>query len=167
MATKNKNSQLVHTVDEVLGMLLRKGVNGEIVLNDSEEIEHFQKHSEMLNSPVVLTSEDLSDNFHEVKTNQWNIPDKYLNIDVENYLLERCTTQVEIDRVNTELAEFKKRDLLVVLNLMIYLVDHFIENDIVWGVGRGSSAASYSLYLIGINRVNSIEYELDIKEFFK
>ena len=65
------------------------------------------------------------------------------------------------------LEEFKRRDLETVLRLMIYLVDHFKENDIVWGVGRGSSAASYCLYLIGINRVNSLEYELDIKEFFK
>jgi len=27
--------------------------------------------------------------------------------------------------------------------------------------------ASYVLYLIGIHKINSIRYELDIKEFFK
>jgi DNA polymerase III alpha subunit len=41
------------------------------------------------------------------------------------------------------------------------------ENDIVWGVGRGSSVASYTLYLIGVHKIDSIKYELDINEFLK
>ncbi len=54
-----------------------------------------------------------------------------------------------------------------VLNLLLYLVDHFRTNKIVWGVGRGSSVASYILYLIGIHKVDSIKYDLDIGEFLK
>ncbi len=167
MTVKNKNSQLVHSVDEVLELLLRKGTQGEIVIDDSEEIDNFRKYQSELSGTVTLCEQDLSDSFHEENTNKWNIPDQYLNIDVEQYLLERCTNDQEVERVLEELKEFNKRGLGIVLNLMIYLVDHFKENDIVWGVGRGSSAASYCLYLIGINRVNSLEYELDIKEFFK
>ena len=30
------------------------------------------------------------------------------------------------------------------------------ENNIVWGVGRGSPVASYVLFLIGVHRINSI-----------
>jgi DNA polymerase III alpha subunit len=41
------------------------------------------------------------------------------------------------------------------------------KNKIVWGVGRGSSVASYVLFLIGIHKVNSLKYNLDIKEFLK
>jgi DNA polymerase III alpha subunit len=41
------------------------------------------------------------------------------------------------------------------------------ENKIVWGVGRGSSVASYVLYLIGVHRIDSIKYDLDIREFLK
>lgn len=167
VTVKNKNSQLVHSVDEVLELLLRKGTQGEIVIDDSEEIDNFRKYQSELSGTVTLCEQDLSDSFHEENTNKWNIPDQYLNIDVEQYLLERCTNDQEVERVLEELKEFNKRGLGIVLNLMIYLVDHFKENDIVWGVGRGSSAASYCLYLIGINRVNSLEYELDIKEFFK
>jgi DNA polymerase III alpha subunit len=48
-----------------------------------------------------------------------------------------------------------------------YLVDAMRENKIVWGVGRGSSVASYVLYLIGVHRIDSIKYDLDIKEFLK
>jgi DNA polymerase III alpha subunit len=55
-------------------------------------------------------------------------------------------------------------DLLFYLK---YLVDTMRENKIVWGVGRGSSVASYVLYLIGVHKIDSIKYELDINEFLK
>jgi len=41
------------------------------------------------------------------------------------------------------------------------------ENGIVWGVGRGASVASYVLYLIGVHRINSIQYGLDWREFLR
>ena len=48
-----------------------------------------------------------------------------------------------------------------------YFVDTCTNNDILWGVGRGSSVASYILYLIGVHRINSIKYNLDWKEFLR
>ena len=53
------------------------------------------------------------------------------------------------------------------LRYMCYLVDFMRENNIVWGVGRGSSVSSYVLFLIGIHKVNSIQYDLDYKEFLR
>jgi DNA polymerase III alpha subunit len=50
---------------------------------------------------------------------------------------------------------------------MKYLVDTLRKNNVVWGVGRGSSVASYILYLIGVHKVDSIKYNLDINEFLK
>ena len=50
---------------------------------------------------------------------------------------------------------------------MVYLVDHMRENNIVWGVGRGSSTASYVLFLIGIHKINSIQFGLDWREFLR
>jgi DNA polymerase III alpha subunit len=41
------------------------------------------------------------------------------------------------------------------------------ERNIVWGVGRGSSVASYVLFLIGTHKVDSVKYELDFNEFLK
>jgi hypothetical protein len=49
----------------------------------------------------------------------------------------------------------------------LYLVDFMRENKIVWGVGRGSSVASYILYIIGVHKVNSIQYGLDFHEFMR
>jgi len=55
----------------------------------------------------------------------------------------------------------------IILQMLIYLVDVMRENKIVWGVGRGSACASYSLFLIGIHKVDSLKYNLNIKEFLK
>jgi DNA polymerase III alpha subunit len=73
----------------------------------------------------------------------------------------------EWDRVQEELTAFAERGMEDLLRYMIYLVDFMRENDIVWGVGRGSSVASYVLYLIGVHRINSIQYGLDWREFLR
>jgi DNA polymerase III alpha subunit len=37
----------------------------------------------------------------------------------------------------------------------------------IWGVGRGSSVASYVLYLLGVHRIDSMFYDLDPSEFLR
>jgi len=105
--------------------------------------------------------------FDGVCQSEWFMPDEYKAIDVQNWVLNKCTTDKEIARVSEELIAFKKRDMNNLLRYMIYLVDFMRENDIVWGVGRGSSVASYVLYLIGVHRINSIQYGLDWREFLR
>jgi DNA polymerase III alpha subunit len=41
------------------------------------------------------------------------------------------------------------------------------KENIVWGVGRGSSVASYVLYLIGVHKIDSLYYNLDVEEFLR
>jgi DNA polymerase III alpha subunit len=82
-------------------------------------------------------------------------------------VLNKCTTDKEIARASQELIEFKKRDMNNLLCYMIYLVDFMRENNIVWGVGRGSSVASYVLYLIGVHTIDSIQFDLDWREFLR
>ena len=62
---------------------------------------------------------------------------------------------------------FAERGMDNVLRFMVYLVDNMRKNNIVWGVGRGSSVSSYVLYLIGVHKVDSIKFKLDIKEFLR
>ena len=98
------------------------------------------------------------------------MPDKYKELNVYEYVLGKLETPAEdstMKRVWEELDEFKKRDMHNLLRYMIYLVDFMRANNIVWGVGRGSSVASYVLYLIGIHKVNSIQYGLDYREFLR
>jgi len=83
------------------------------------------------------------------------------------WLFDRCSSDDEYDRVLLELNMYEERGLYPLLKHLIYLVDYFRKNKVVWGVGRGSSVSSYVLYLIGIHRVDSLKYGLDITDFLK
>ena len=98
---------------------------------------------------------------------EWFMPDEYKTLDVIDYVLQRVVNQTEAERAGEELVEFEKRGMFDLLRYMIYLVDFMRENDIVWGVGRGSSVASYVLYLIGVHKIDSVKYNLDWREFLR
>ena len=101
----------------------------------------------------------------------FNIPLGYRQLDVEQYVRsqipEITNDSIIYDRVERELRMFKERELFPMLQLLIYIVDAMREHNIVWGVGRGSSVASYVLYLIGIHKIDSVRHGLDISEFLK
>ena len=106
--------------------------------------------------------------FDGVCQSEWFMPDEYKELDVVAHLYSLCPGDDKpFHRVNEELAEFQRREMFDLLRYMIYLVDFMRENKIVWGVGRGSSVASYVLYLIGVHRINSIQYGLDWREFLR
>jgi len=108
--------------------------------------------------------------FDGVCQSEWFMPDEYKDINVYEYVLGKAETpcpQHVQDRIWQELDAFRERGMKDLLRYMIYLVDFMRENDIVWGVGRGSSVASYVLYLIGVHRIDSIKYNLDWREFLR
>lgn len=132
---------------------------------DDEVVQQFNAYSTELQLPTLTNNGNWSKEF--------NIPEHYKGIDVEAYirgLIPReggSTTESPLLRVEQELAEFRARNLFPVLQLLIYIVDTLRKNNLVWGVGRGSCVASYCLFLIGIHKVNSLEYNLDLREFLK
>jgi DNA polymerase III alpha subunit len=95
------------------------------------------------------------------------IPNQYQDLDIAKYVLELCETDEELQRVGQELLLFQERDMFPLLRYLKYLVDTMRENNIVWGVGRGSSVSSFVLFLIGVHRINSVYYDLSIDEFLK
>lgn len=105
--------------------------------------------------------------FHKQNQDAWNMPDKYKNLDIAKYLLDLCKTDVELQRVGKELLLYQQRDMFKLLCFLVYLVDTMRDNNVVWGVGRGSSVASYVLYLIGVHKIDSIYYDLDVDEFLR
>lgn len=107
------------------------------------------------------------DVFHRTKQENWSMPDEYKNMDIAQWVLDQCKTQEELQRVGQELLLFQERNLFPLLCQLKYIVDTWRKNNILWGVGRGSSVASYVLYLIGVHRINSIYYDLNIEEFLK
>jgi len=103
---------------------------------------------------------------HEAQQH-WLMPEQYRTLDIAQYVLDLCGCDAERQRAGQELLMYFDRDLFPLLCYLKYLVDVMRDNNIVYGVGRGSSVASFVLYLMGVHRVNSLEYDLDIAEFLR
>lgn len=105
------------------------------------------------------------------RINTYIIPQHYKELDVEEYIRglvpQSNGNNKATARVEMELALYKERGLYPILQVLIYVVDTLRKHNLVWGVGRGSSVASYLLHLIGVHKVDSVKYNLDIKEFLK
>jgi DNA polymerase III alpha subunit len=99
--------------------------------------------------------------------NNWFFPKEYQNFDIAKFVLEQCKNDAELQRAGEELLMYQERDLFMLLRYLKYLVDTMRKHKIVWGVGRGSSVSSFVLYLIGVHRINSLYYDLQISEFLK
>jgi len=97
----------------------------------------------------------------------WHMPENYSQLDVLEYLLGRCQTEQERERVKTEYVLFEKKNFTKVLQFLIYFIDTLRANNILWGVGRGSSVASFCLFLIGVHKINPLLYNLDHREFLR
>jgi hypothetical protein len=97
----------------------------------------------------------------------WHMPPKYKDLDIAEHVLGLCTNDAELQRCGAELLLYQERDLFNLLRYLKYLVDLMIQNRIIWGVGRGSSVASFVLYKLGVHRINSLYYNLDINEFLR
>ena len=103
----------------------------------------------------------------EERKNKWFYPEIYDKINLEDYFLNLCHTDIEKDRVKLEIKLFLEKGMEKFLRFCIFMSSKIKENNWVVGVGRGSSVASYCLYLLKIHLVNSIQYNLNIKEFLK
>ena len=105
--------------------------------------------------------------FDRARQSHWLMPEAYRNIDIAQHILDLCTTPEQLQRVGEELLLFQEHDLFDLLRYLCYLVAVMRENRIIWGVGRGSSVASYVLYLLGVHRIDSMYYDLDPREFLR
>jgi DNA polymerase III alpha subunit len=105
--------------------------------------------------------------FHAQQQQNWHMPEEYKKLDIAAHVLNLCATEAELQRCGAELLLYQERNLFDLLRYLKYLVDTMTTNKIVWGVGRGSSVASYVLYKLGVHRINSMYYNLDIEEFLR
>jgi DNA polymerase-3 subunit alpha len=95
------------------------------------------------------------------------MPDNYYEIDIAAWVLDQCKGEAELQRAGEELLLFQERDAFMLLRYMKYLVDTMRANNVVWGVGRGSSVSSFVLFKLGVHKINSLYYDLDPREFLK
>lgn len=139
--------QVDHTVDlESAAMIL-------------ENVPTFVRYNEQAN----VSQEEFD---HRCQSN-WFMPEHYKHTDVAEHVLSLCENDAELQRCGQELLLFQERDLFDLLRYLMYLVDTMRKHRLIWGVGRGSSVASFVLYKLGVHRIDSLYYELDPEEFLR
>lgn len=153
-----------------------------VLCDQDDDIEKFNAAMEAQGLPKLqqyIPIDVDTKTFDGVCQGEWFMPKEYKTIDVDDWVLRKLMKMkdaihpdlvlhsAEWQRVYDELVAFDERGMFNLLRYMIYLVDFMHENKIVWGVGRGSSVASYVLYLIGVHRIDSLKYNLDWHEFLR
>ena len=146
------------TIDNLNGMLVEPGVNLETA---SAYLEQVPKLVEYAFTDMTV------EEFDAVKQNSWHMPDEYRHMDIAEYVLSLSDSDAQLQRCGQELLLFQERNLFDLLRYLKYLVDTLKSNNMIWGVGRGSSVASYVLYLLGVHRIDSMFYDLDPSEFLR
>jgi DNA polymerase III alpha subunit len=146
---------------QVDGMLVDATVDLETAAGLLENVPTLVKYNE-LSLPAVAIED-----FDRMCQSQWLMPDEYKNLDIAEYVLGLCDSEAALQRVGEELLLYQARDLFDLLRYLKFLVDIMKQNNLIWGVGRGSSVASYVLYLLEVHRIDSLHYNLDIAEFLR
>ena len=143
------------------GMLVDATVDLETAALILDQVPTFVQYNEMAMQAVTV------EDFDHINQGRWLMPDKYKNLDIAEYVLGLCESEAALQRVGEELLLYQARDLFDLLRYLKFLVDVMQENNLIWGVGRGSSVASYVLYLLKVHRIDSLHYNLDIAEFLR
>lgn len=146
---------------QVDGMLVDATVNLETAAGLLENVPTLVKYNELTLQAVAI------EDFDRMCQSQWLMPDEYKQLDIAEYVLGLCESEAALQRVGEELLLYQARDLFDLLRYLKFLVDIMKQNNLIWGVGRGSSVASYVLYLMEIHRIDSLHYNLDIAEFLR
>ena len=145
----------------VNGMLVDATVDLEAAAEILENVPTFVKYNKTFIQAITV------EDFDQSNQSQWLMPDEYKNLDIAEYVLGLCESEAALQRVGEELLLYQARDLFDLLRYLKFLTDVMTSNNLVWGVGRGSSVASYVLYLLKVHRIDSLHYNLDIAEFLR
>lgn len=167
--TKDKYGQIIYSEEDICRMMLE---------DRERHIKHilvdkpiaFSEELELKKIPKILEYVDSDQPLHEfdrAMQSNWHMPEEYKNLDIVLWLLDKCQNDTERQRVGHELLLYIDRGLLPLLQYLKYIVDLMRTNNIIWGVGRGSSVSSYVLFLIGVHKIDSIFYDLSVEEFLK
>ena len=155
---KNKFGEIVYNIEDVVDLIMKQQTTAGITVDGTVQLEDTSPESD-----VSLSV----DEYDMMNQRNWLMPEEYKQIDIAQHVIDLCKTDAEIQRAGQELLLFQERNLFNLLKYLKYLVDTMKSNDVIWGVGRGSSVASYVLYLLGVHRIDSMYYDLDPGEFLR
>lgn len=163
--------QIVYNEEDLCGLVMQGHdlgkfdgliVDGNLLENAATIIENIPKFIQYNNLANISVEE-----FDHRCQETWLMPRHYKELDIAEHVLSLCNSDAELQRCGQELMMFQERDLFNLLRYLVFLVDLMRENRVIWGVGRGSSVASFVLYKLGVHRIDSLHYELDPEEFLR
>jgi DNA polymerase III alpha subunit len=165
--------RVVLSAEQMIGLLYEgRELTNDILAEAGAEIDRYNELCRVNDKldhliPVSVPKSISADQEHQQRQDVWFMPLSYAELDVWTVLEGRCKDGNQRYRLQMEREEYERRGLLPLLRLMMYLVDEFRRRKVIWGVGRGSSVASFTLYLIGIIKINPMDYGLEIGDFLK
>lgn len=168
---QNKFGEMIFNEADVVDLIMQgREFSADRMLVDSTV--DIQQASDILeNVPKFLNYGSLDnltiESFDSLQQRSWHMPQEYKDLDIAQHILSLCTTEAELQRCGHELLLFQERNLFDLLRYLKFLVDTMRTHNVIWGVGRGSSVASYVLYKMGVHRINSMFYELNVEEFLR
>jgi hypothetical protein len=171
---QNKFGELVFSENDVCDLLMQgKTIDSlkNVVVEETVSLENLVMHVERPESLMTWTFPSNQGTsvpeFHLTQQLAWHMPNEYKQLDIAAHILELCDSETQLQRCGQELLLYQARDLFNLLRYLKYLVDIMTANRVIWGVGRGSSVASFVLYKLGVHKVDSLYYNLDISEFLR
>lgn len=168
---QNKFGEIIFSEGDLSDLLMQdptKNLNNVLVDQSVNLLTMQQLLDQMPNFIEYATDENQTiEEFDQTCQQNWHMPDEYKTLDIAKYVLGLCSNEAELQRCGEELLLYQEKNLFDLLRYLHYLVQVMREHNIIWGVGRGSSVASYVLYILGVHRINSLYYNLDPKEFLR
>jgi len=124
-----------------------------------------QKYDEKYNKSIIYDERDIQikPKFNDAGLIHFN---DLIDI-LDNGIRDDTSREAHMDRLERELGYFIDNHFEHVLCSVHKLIERFKQDNVVWGVGRGSSCASYVLFVLEVHDVNPIKYDIDFREFSK
>lgn len=171
----NEYGQVSFETDEILSMLYAGQTIDQYLVSDVGEQSLHQKHAQLFEIsplPTAVTPDKSPMEFHREKSSQWQMPQEYQDIDLETLLSRKCadkgyTDALYMQRIVDEMEQYKIRGMTDTLKFLHYLIQTCTKNNIVTGIGRGSSVSSLVLHLLDVHHIDPVKYNLDYKEFLR
>lgn len=174
------NDRIVTDEGEVIAkheLLVKQALSGEVFTElraiAHPDIKQYNKSSGNATPIDTWESTELgTEKGPDADTFEWTIPKKYLELNIVDLCVmalrdRRLTGDDYIERLSWELKQMDEKDMHQFVRCLLYVTHQFKEKGVLWGVGRGSSCASLIMYLLGINRVDPVKYNIPAEEFFK
>lgn len=158
----NDGSSVV-SEDKALRMLLSCGKLPDFI--KVKESEYTQKYKEKYGENIgikEMKDVDLKPEMYYTDRDEMNMMKAMSNS-------TRCNSDNPkyINRFIKELEYFTNYNHIGLLCVLHKLILNFKKDDVVWGVGRGSSCASYLLYLLEVHDIDPVKNDIKFSEFSK